>query len=567
MKKSLYAKLLCACMLMTLILLAGCSTRGNDYTAMQDMPCHQMPDGSWMGRCSEGALNQVDEDSPRTGGVVTDVLGSAKESSTEDLPEDSIYSLTADVVSFEGDGYDVVGYGYNKEIPGPLLLAQKDQKSVVEFTNNLDEPTTVHWHGLRHNIQDDGVPGVSQPPVHPGESYTYNLFFPDEGLFWFHPHIREDRQQDRGLAGFIRVGLSEYDEEYVVLDDVFIEQGQNFNYGLNHANFALMGRYGNTLLINGKDKFEATVDQGEITRFFFTNVANVRPFRIHFEDANMKHVGGDIGEFATQVEADHVIIAPAERISVDVQYLEPGTYEVIHESSDELEYVIGEVTVLASEDEPADFSLQTNDVVAAQVEAFKEYFDKEIDYTLTLSVEAGMMANAPCHQMGGVWMGDCDFDELEAQGKLGVHSEDEEGADGEDHGADGIEWEDEMAMMNLMSNSESVEWQLIDQEGNVNADIAMTAQVGDVIKIRLNNTMKSAHPMQHPIHLHGQRFLITSIDGQEPESFGWEDTVLVPTGAVVDILVDVTNPGQWMIHCHIAEHLEAGMMTSFTVEE
>jgi FtsP/CotA-like multicopper oxidase with cupredoxin domain len=72
--------------------------------------------------------------------------------------------------------------------------------------------------------------------------------------------------------------------------------------------------------------------------------------------------------------------------------------------------------------------------------------------------------------------------------------------------------------------------------------------------------------MQHPIHLHGQRFLVTSIDGQEQEILGWEDTVLVPAGSTVDIVVDVTNPGEWMIHCHIAEHLEAGMMTHFMVE-
>ena len=95
----------------------------------------------------------------------------------------------------------------------------------------------------------------------------------------------------------------------------------------------------------------------------------------------------------------------------------------------------------------------------------------------------------------------------------------------------------------------------------------MQAQVGDVLKISLFNDPESMHPMQHPIHLHGQRFIVTHIDGEPVENRVWTDTILVPIGSTVDILVDVTNPGEWMMHCHIAEHLEAGMMTSFIVNE
>ena len=129
-----------------------------------------------------------------------------------------------------------------------------------------------------------------------------------------------------------------------------------------------------------------------------------------------------------------------------------------------------------------------------------------------------------------------------------------------------IEWEDEMEMMNKMSTSESLTWVLQDSNKNKNMDIDLDFKVGDKVKIRLFNDPNSKHPMQHPIHFHGQRFLVLEKDGVKSDNLVWKDTVLVPVGSSVDILLDVTNPGEWMAHCHIAEHLEAGMMMSFNVE-
>ena len=86
------------------------------------------------------------------------------------------------------------------------------------------------------------------------------------------------------------------------------------------------------------------------------------------------------------------------------------------------------------------------------------------------------------------------------------------------------------------------------------------------MKIRLVNEMDSDHPMHHPFHIHGAgRFLVLARDGDAEPNLVWNDTVLVRTGETVDILLDVTNPGRWMAHCHIAEHHESGMMFSFDV--
>jgi len=98
-------------------------------------------------------------------------------------------------------------------------------------------------------------------------------------------------------------------------------------------------------------------------------------------------------------------------------------------------------------------------------------------------------------------------------------------------------------------------------------DIHWQWKVGDVVKIRLFNDPKSFHPMHHPFHVHGQRYLVTHMDGVPNTNLVWKDTAIVPVGAIMDILVDVTNPGAWMAHCHIAEHLHSGMMLSFTVSE
>jgi FtsP/CotA-like multicopper oxidase with cupredoxin domain len=144
------------------------------------------------------------------------------------------------------------------------------------------------------------------------------------------------------------------------------------------------------------------------------------------------------------------------------------------------------------------------------------------------------------------------------------HDHDDVHAD--DHG-DGLEWEDLMPQINRVSNPSNMVWQLIDRDtGAVNGAIDWAFTVGDRVKIRLINEMDSDHPMHHPFHIHGAgRFLILARDGEPESNLVWKDTVLVRAGQTVDILLEVTNPGLWMAHCHIAEHAESGMMFSFKV--
>ena len=153
------------------------------------------------------------------------------------------------------------------------------------------------------------------------------------------------------------------------------------------------------------------------------------------------------------------------------------------------------------------------------------------------------------------------------QAAAGEHGH-SDGAHGHSHAtADGIEWEDDMVEVNKLTTSANMHWKLVDRSNDAeHHDIHWQFRVGDRVKIRLVNEMDSDHPMHHPFHIHGAgRFLVLARDGVVEPNLVWKDTVLVRTGETVDILFDVSNPGLWMAHCHIAEHMQSGMMFSFTV--
>jgi FtsP/CotA-like multicopper oxidase with cupredoxin domain len=182
-------------------------------------------------------------------------------------------------------------------------------------------------------------------------------------------------------------------------------------------------------------------------------------------------------------------------------------------------------------------SLETHGDVVKDIDAFRPFFNKAPDHTLVLDMD--MMGNGM----------------MEGHGMMA------------DAPKDGIEWEDTAGMMNNNMMSSMMKWKMIDQAtGAANKDLVYTAKVGDKVKIRIINKKDSAHPMQHPIHFHGQRFLVLSDNGVVSKDLVWKDTVLVPAGHTVDILLDASNPGDWMFHCHIAEHLSNGMMGLLKVE-
>jgi suppressor of ftsI len=130
-----------------------------------------------------------------------------------------------------------------------------------------------------------------------------------------------------------------------------------------------------------------------------------------------------------------------------------------------------------------------------------------------------------------------------------------------------IEWAGTMPMMDWLSTAQQVRWVLRDAAtGAENEQITRRYRVGDVVRVRLRNERHSLHAMQHPIHIHGQRFIVLSVNGVATRNRAWKDTVLVPVGMSVELLLEISNPGRWMVHCHIGEHLGAGMQFVFDVD-
>jgi FtsP/CotA-like multicopper oxidase with cupredoxin domain len=128
-----------------------------------------------------------------------------------------------------------------------------------------------------------------------------------------------------------------------------------------------------------------------------------------------------------------------------------------------------------------------------------------------------------------------------------------------------VEWSGTMPMMNWNTTPSEIRWILEEPAtGRRNMDIRWDFRVGDVVKVRIANLRETLHGMQHPIHFHGQRFLVLDQNGVRNTNLAWKDTFLLPAGGTADILLEVSNPGTWMAHCHVSEHLESGMMMTFT---
>ncbi len=477
-----------------------------------------------------------------------------------EMADGETLDLTASIVRRTINGKTFLMYGYNGQYPGPLIKVERGSTVIVNFTNKIELPTTVHWHGLRLDNRFDGVPDVTQPPVLAGDSFTYEVYFRDTGIYWYHPHMREDIQQDLGLYGNMLVTPPETDyygrvnrEEVIILDDILMDSQGPIPWGDRAPSHALMGRFGNVMLVNGATGYHLEVDRGDVVRFYITNVANSRTFNMVFGGARVKVVASDVSKFEREEWVTSVVIAPAERYVVEVRFDEPGEVELtnsiqaIDDFMGEFYYqlkTLGRVTVretAAAEDLSAEFgTLREHADVVADIDVYRDAFDREPDHHLELTLR---VKDLPLPIMRAM--------EFEA----GLY-------------APPLEWNDAMPMMNWLSTAEQVEWILRDADtGDENMEIDWQFTVGDVVKIRIFNNPETLHPMNHPIHLHGQRFLVLSIDGVPNQNLVWKDTAIVPVGSTVDILADMTNPGEWMLHCHIAEHLHAGMMTSFTVRE
>ncbi len=437
---------------------------------------------------------------------------------------------------------------YNGSIPGPLVKVPQGATITVLLQNHTGLATSLHSHGVRMaSAFDGGLDTISD-----GAAGTYTLHFPDPGIYWYHSHEREDYSLELGMYGNYLVAPRDtgvwkpVDREIVlIVNDILTDSAGIKPYRKDGADYAMMGRFGNVFLVNGDTACTLDVKRNEVIRFFLTNACNARVLAISLRNGGtLKVVGSDNGPYEAPRLGQWEYVAPGERSVFEAYFNDAGEDSIMHVTPTR---AFGLAKIRVSADSATSGlhryfqNYDTNAHAIASIDSFRADFEKPVDKELLLSVRmAGMIGMAGVAKTAAA-----------------------------QHDPNGMEWEDHMGGANELSTSENTTWIIRDvKTGLENHDIHWTFKQGDRVKIRIYNDSTSMHPMPHPIHFHGQRFLVTS-SNELPNGveLGWKDTYLVGRGERTEILLDASNPGEWMAHCHIAEHLEASMMFHYTVEK
>lgn len=297
------------CFAFVIALAGGCSSNHEDHGTHQEAPAPAAP--------------------------LPDVIGPPALEDENPDPNVVEVHLAATGSTMEIDGKQITMRGYNGLIPGPMLKAKVGDEVVVHFRNELVEPTTVHWHGLRIPDAMDGSPRL-QEPVPPGGEFTYRFKVPEAGTYWYHPHVRANTQVESGLYApiviFDPAKEPEYDaQRYLLLDDILLEGGKRpaeFTQGMPER---MHGRWGNTLLTNGAkaDAAQATAEQGTVERWRLVNTANARTMELELEGASFRVIGTDGGLIPEPYTTKRLTLPVGKRYDLEVTYDRPGPVKLI----------------------------------------------------------------------------------------------------------------------------------------------------------------------------------------------------------------------------------------------
>jgi FtsP/CotA-like multicopper oxidase with cupredoxin domain len=418
-------------------------------------------------------------------------------------------------------------WAYDGTIPGPTLRLRQGQPVRVTVENGLDEETTVHWHGIRLRNAMDGVPGLTQPPIRPGTSFVYEFTPPDAGTFWYHPHADSLVQLGRGLAGPLIVEEAEpvaVDRDLMwLLQDWRLAADGQIAGGFGSAMDASMsGRVGNVVTINGTVPGDRSVKAGERVRLRLANASLARMMALRFEGHRPIVVAID-GQPCDphEPEGGRLFLAPAMRFDIvlDMQGNPGSRHAVTDDFYDGLAYTLTTLTYdatppLRAHPLDAPLALPRNPLPAPDLaNAVRQ----------ETVLQGGMMGGGKLKGVGG------------------------------------------MMGMGMPGMNGGAAWAINDMSMTGDGHAGMAPQFTLKRGVTCHLTMRNETAWWHPMHVHGFSMLVLSRNGSPVPHRQWQDTVLMAPKDTIECAFVADNPGDWMLHCHVADHQMAGLMTVFRV--
>jgi len=415
--------------------------------------------------------------------------------------------LVATLADVQIDGKTVHAWTYNGGIPGPLIKTNVGDRLIVHFKNELDQPTTVHWHGVRVPIEMDGVPDISQPEVKKGEEFVYDFVVRDAGLYWYHPHVMSAAQVGFGLYGALLVedpadGVGVDDQLTMVLSDIgFDAKGVLEPADSGGSAGMVFGREGDYVLANGRRHPVLKARPGAPQRWRIVNAAKSRFFYLDLDGQPFTVIGVDGGLQEKPVTTDILLITPGER--VDVIVAPKGK--------------AGAPLALRA-------MLYNRGYGSVEYRAVEEVLT--IEFTKEAAVAARPVTVTRALPMPSI------------EGATPVNI---------------------VLALPPMQNNKS--------EFQVNGvpfwkAKPFLAKLGE----KQLWIVKNDSDWDHPFHLHGFFFQVVDEQGKPVGPLGWKDTVNIPMKATARLLVTFDErPGEWMFHCHILDHADGGLMGTVLV--
>lgn len=431
----------------------------------------------------------------------------------------SHYRLAASEGAFRFDptsSTDTSVMFYNQSIPGPVLKLARGRESVIEFHNKLREPSSVHWHGLRIANAMDGVPGITQAAVEPGERFEYRFTPPDAGTYWYHSHKRSWAQMAMGLAGVLIVEEAnppQVDQDLIfAIDDWRLNEAMQVDqdsFGSMH-DWSHGGRMGNWITVNGEFVKSYPVASGERLRLRLVNIANSRIMTLLFNQVQCTVIaldGQPLKPYA--LESNKITLAPGQRADLMVDVTAKP------ESSLPIELLIRDQAY-----EIANFKLGQNTRRETLLDTPMQLQDNPVNHIKLpdqlLQIPLVMAGGAMGGMAGAIY-----------QGK-------------------------EMGIRELIENGQV--WAINGIAGLPDKPL-FSVKRGTAVELKVEND--NAWP--HAMHIHGHHF----IDERTPGI--WRDTALFNRQQSGSLKFIADNPGKWLVHCHMVEHMAGGMVTWFEV--